>query len=935
MSARWQSDETDQKAKAQEKVNQILNAETYPSEYTEPLFVYKDDYDMIHKLMSDINKLFINNILIFVERCKVFYRGNHHIYFASSISQIGTVFDNMQSIPYVKVGKIFALMYDAEQILSMKLDSGQDIMVLSSFIETNANPSLFAIFHQDKDAIISMCKTIAKNALDNLLLCRDDRGTSFTYPYSFSDPPLQARFASTLSNSSSFKDSSFDTLERNDDDRLSVDNLHTWLLRSIAFVHVKYGDGAYFDLPQCVETILGNQQYKHTYFSDLVEMLKLSKWLIEAKDQFRFFDTHLINFIFLESGQQRWGANPAFLRKFAMDRDQISIYISKLLERTLRSRLNAEVSHSSSRKRRIDDQTFKNIYNGKEPTVITKETKMDPSPQDDAASSSSISIIDSPFLEGGANAKKQQLKKLENEKLQLQKQEEETLRQIAIENEKLASNHRELMELRALMDSDDYEGKKLFLQMSKKQTAAPAATEAAKAAEASSSSSSSSSEEEEDEESAASKPKKVLTLKSKKNSETQRYILPVERIQNEREKYVCTKIGDLIKSLDKFGVAIWPRENEHIPEEDKKGSLLSEKSLNENTVSIWQDLEKHIVGLRRTETRSWIHLNKKSNYDALEGNLLPDYGFGWFQGAQNIRQKKQVSAVFSKLLQFIFVKSSPPPLESLYASVEGISAYLNLSTYGRGYSDPQMPLLHTYRKLDRLKWQTSKRYKTVYPIQGMVNMMDPTWPKDVPGPGLLFLEGSHKKIDEFLIFRNKYSDTRKYGFCPLENKEEFNFFAKEHKCALKLIRAEKGDLVLWTSNLVHSKFIPTKPTKETITDEESQKKTPYKFEFLAVNVSYEPYFSDLATQRDIERKREAYNSLFNTNNLAAQGVIIYDRLKPKTTKKAKITEKDKSFFKKHGDSTSTKESKEKPKSILPVTQCPIMSYIGRIQLGLE
>ncbi len=100
-------------------------------------------------------------------------------------------------------------------------------------------------------------------------------------------------------------------------------------------------------------------------------------------------------------------------------------------------------------------------------------------------------------------------------------------------------------------------------------------------------------------------------------------------------------------------------------------------------------------------------------------------------------------------------------------------------------------------------------------------------------------------------------------FRLLQSQREVDFFINECDAVHVCIRAAVGDLVLWDSRLVHYGRAATRSAKA--------------LQRTVVYVSMQPKWLMMRTERDLRRKRLAFDQLRATSHNAAVGVQLFRR----------------------------------------------------------
>lgn len=238
--------------------------------------------------------------------------------------------------------------------------------------------------------------------------------------------------------------------------------------------------------------------------------------------------------------------------------------------------------------------------------------------------------------------------------------------------------------------------------------------------------------------------------------------------------YSCS-VGDVLKQLNKYGVAV-------IPNILNTQEISNMKEGGWNTIEHLTSLCKEPVDRNKPETwNTWYSLHPAHNM------LLQTYSAGHSQFIWDIRQNPKVANVFSKIW------SCEP--EELLTSYDALSFHLPPEVTGKGwYQDNDW--FHVDAAYSRSEFECVQGLITGYDV----NEDDAT---------LSVLEGSHnlhqKFAEEFKVESNQ--DWFKLS------KEELDFYY-ENDCRRHNIKAKAGSLVLWDSRTVHCGMEPLKTRKE-------------------------------------------------------------------------------------------------------------------------
>jgi hypothetical protein len=290
--------------------------------------------------------------------------------------------------------------------------------------------------------------------------------------------------------------------------------------------------------------------------------------------------------------------------------------------------------------------------------------------------------------------------------------------------------------------------------------------------------------------------------------------------KNDSDKYILYPGKNTVKSiLDECGIVIIP-------------NVLNKSECDEMFNGTWNFFE-YI-------TSEWdipIDRNNKSTWSGLldlkpNGNMMyQKWNIAHSQHLWNIRTNIKVVNIFA---EFWNVKP-----EELLVSFDGMSFLPPPEETGFGWSDDNY-----WFHLDQT---ITKPYFDG--IQSWVTACD----VDDGDATLLFYEGSHKLIDNFV----KQFGTRTKSDWFLLKKEEEQFF--KSKCEVKSIKCPAGSLVIWDSRTVHCAMGPikTRPNKN----------------FRCISyLSYVP--KSLCDKETIGKKISGFYNLYTSNHYANRSTFF-------------------------------------------------------------
>lgn len=235
------------------------------------------------------------------------------------------------------------------------------------------------------------------------------------------------------------------------------------------------------------------------------------------------------------------------------------------------------------------------------------------------------------------------------------------------------------------------------------------------------------------------------------------------------KKYLCTS-ENVIKKLKKYGVAIIP-------------NMLNNNECKEMEKGMWHTLEYL--------TKDWdkpIKKNNKSSWRNIKhlfpkhGMLIQNFRIGHAQFIWNLRQKKKIMEIFSKIWEC--------ENDDLLTSFDGASFHLPSEVTNIGWHKNDW--YHTDQSFTRNNFECIQSWVTGFDVK----KGDAT---------LAFLEKSHKFRKDF---QEKFKITDKSDWYKLTH-EELEFF-KEKGCQERKIYCPKGSLVLWDSRTIHCGVGPIK-----------------------------------------------------------------------------------------------------------------------------
>lgn len=280
---------------------------------------------------------------------------------------------------------------------------------------------------------------------------------------------------------------------------------------------------------------------------------------------------------------------------------------------------------------------------------------------------------------------------------------------------------------------------------------------------------------------------------------------------NYTRKYICT-LEKALNNLEKYGVAVIENilsEDECIELRDKAWDEI--KTLTSNT-------DKPID---KDDPTTW-----KTIYELfpMHSMLLQHFGVGHMQWIWDIRQNEKVVNVFSKLWGV--------EKEELLTSFDGLSVHFPPEETGRGWFKNEW--FHT----DQSSFKKGKQC-----IQGFVTLYD----VNDNDATLCVLEKSHHFHN---MFFKEHNIEEKNDWYKLEGVEQYNFF-EEYGCEKAAIKCKAGSIILWDSRTFHQGIEPNK------------KRTEENFRLISY-VCMLP--RNLATEKDLEKKRKAFEELRMTTH---------------------------------------------------------------------
>ena len=268
-------------------------------------------------------------------------------------------------------------------------------------------------------------------------------------------------------------------------------------------------------------------------------------------------------------------------------------------------------------------------------------------------------------------------------------------------------------------------------------------------------------------------------------------------------------------TLKKYGVAIIP-------------DILNKNEIDSFKTGIWEYLE-HItdnfeVPLNRKNKKSWRSLRELFPMHSM---LIQHWNIGHAQFNWDVRQNPKVVDVFAKLWS---VKQ-----DELVTSFDGASVHL----------PPEVTKLGWYRGNDWFHCDQSFMDNEFKCVQTWVTAYD----VNEGDATLAFLEKSHKYHKDF---KEEFDITDKTNWYKLKT-EEVDYYLNK-KCAKTYIKCPAGSMVLWDSRTIHC-------------GRESRKERD-RPNFRGVSyVCMKP--RSLSTQKDLEKKRKAFNEMRTTSHWPA------------------------------------------------------------------
>jgi hypothetical protein len=221
------------------------------------------------------------------------------------------------------------------------------------------------------------------------------------------------------------------------------------------------------------------------------------------------------------------------------------------------------------------------------------------------------------------------------------------------------------------------------------------------------------------------------------------------------------------------------------------------------------------------------------------------------QSVVDIRQNKDIVDFFARLWSVLddkFVSSDGTkgynPNKDIVMSSDGISVYL-VSVFSKsGFYKPMKNWLHS-DKAGNDKCPS---------VQTFLHLT----PQDPDGACLHILEGSHACRTQF---GREFPHSMDSRFYLLKNQEEVDFFVLKNKCRSVYINAKPGDIVCWSSSVIHQ----GKPANQTTSEKDSKR--------CVVYMATQP--RRFASPKDLENKRKAWEQLRCTTHNAAHGVKLF------------------------------------------------------------
>jgi ectoine hydroxylase-related dioxygenase (phytanoyl-CoA dioxygenase family) len=211
-------------------------------------------------------------------------------------------------------------------------------------------------------------------------------------------------------------------------------------------------------------------------------------------------------------------------------------------------------------------------------------------------------------------------------------------------------------------------------------------------------------------------------------------------------------------------------------------------------------------------------------------NLFPTHGMllqhwvGHAQASWDVRQNPKVVDVFRAIYQ----------CTQLLVSFDGMSFGMKPEDTGRGWEHATW--LHTDQSFTKPDFACIQSWLTALDV-------------DAGDATLAVLRGSHKYHAEFA---QAFGVTDKSNWYKLQPEQQAWYLAKG--CELVHVECKAGDMVLWDSRTIHSGKCPSKGRLNP------------KLR-MVVYVSMQP--RAVATERDLKRKREAFDAGRTTSHWAA------------------------------------------------------------------
>lgn len=371
-------------------------------------------------------------------------------------------------------------------------------------------------------------------------------------------------------------------------------------------------------------------------------------------------------------------------------------------------------------------------------------------------------------------------------------------------------------------------------------------------------------------------PKQIKKSAPNQKDELQRsYALPRGRWI--RDEILCKDAAGVAHTLGKYGVAIMP-------------GVVSRSQCETDFDAVMRDLEKIVPTFKYADSRTWPNLRRDGH--ALHTMLFQHLGIAWAQSVVNIRQNPKLSQIFAELWTELdrkrVAEKGPYRPEDMLASSDGIAALLNKSDYPYGWYKDGSDWLHCDRS----------HRSNVTSVQAFVNFCD-TRSADVRRNACFeALLGSHQYRKEFI---ERFPDIPDVEFNLLQTQAHLDFYIVEKKCEVVFVDAKAGDMVFFTSSIVHQgKPAERQPNSDVF--------APAVFRRLVVYISMQPRF--YATPKDIEKKRKAFDELRGTRHCAARGVELFSYLPRMYSRQQELAAK-------------------------PLEEHPILNNVGKRQWALE